>query len=379
MKKLLNFILLFSFTATGFFSSLLAEEINDKTIQAVATLLSYVNKEIQDYDETNEGKIAPLILENKDIENLWTQAISLDEALIFAQEDYDLWRSQQDSNKQALQRCANYLRSAWLSASQPSEVSHEKFSETIALHDYKLNNQANNSLLNSRINKEIAPYLMDSNWPLAPTVDQIFSSSRPTFNFFTLTLAGFNILCQQPRSFITVASHPYVPGYLFKLYYDTELRLKNNVPGWKWFVRRCQGAELIRKTIIRKKIKHFEVPQKFIYVLPPATTPLKAIGIDPKLAVLIVQDMNLVNADLNYLAWKTIVTPQILDELYMIISYANGSSYRPDNIPFSYSGKFAFIDTEYPKHDPDFYSIRPYLSNDMCNYWDQLVQKGGPN
>ena len=81
---------------------------------------------------------------------------------------------------------------------------------------------------------------------------------------------------------------------------------------------------------------------------------------------------------LNYHAWKTFVTPKILDELYIIISRANGSSYRPDNIPYTQTGHFAFIDTEYPNKDPDFNSIRPYLSEEMWYYWDKLVKQGGP-
>lgn len=232
-----------------------------------------------------------------------------------------------------------------------------------------------NPAINSKILNEIEPYLIDPHSPLKSAIDLIFTNSRVTFNPVTLVQAGFTILCHQPRSFIAVAKHPAVPGFLFKLYYDIELRMKNNTPGWKWFVRRCQSAKILRKIIEKNQLKYFAVPDKFIYILPPATAPIKTPEIDPKLTVLIVEDMNLVPEDLNYLAWRTLITPDILDELYILISYAKGSSYRPDNIPFTYSGKFAFIDTEYPNRKPDFYSILPYLSEDMRNYWMTLIKK----
>lgn len=360
------------------FPVLFADEDHDKAIQATASLLFHINQKISPNDQADQ-ELSPLIFEKEDIEKLWSKALSLDSSLAFAQEDYWLgFNSESDDAKQILCHCAEHLRSVWLSANELPDTEQETTGCQLRTHQYGLNNLIENPLLNKKIKKEISPYLLPSNTSLAGTIDQIFYSSRPTFNSITLIQSGFNILHKQPRSHIIVASHPAVPGFLFKLYYDTELRLKNNVPGWKWFVRRCSGAELIKNVIAKKKIKHFAVPNKYIYVLPPATMPPKGPEVDPKLAVLIVQDMQLMNDDLNYAAWKMLVTPEILDELYIIISRANGSSYRPDNIPYTHAGVFAFIDTEYPHQDPDFFSIRTYLSSAMCNYWDELVKKGGP-
>ena len=142
-----------------------------------------------------------------------------------------------------------------------------------------INITLNNPLLNKKIQKEIASYELPSDLSFTPIVNLIFSSSRPTFNADALVQAGFNILHKQPRSYIVVANHPALPGFLFKLYFDTELRMKNNVPGWKWFVRRCEGAKVIRKVIANKKIKNFKVPDKYIYVLPTHTIPAAVPGI----------------------------------------------------------------------------------------------------
>lgn len=362
---------LLTFFSVFFISPISSEEANDVGIQAVASLLYHVNSEIEDKKEI---KFA-----DGEIENLWTKAVQLDSSLIYAKEDYWFWRQQpNDQTKPYLQYCAEALKVLWIEKNSLGIDPIELNANGIFQHCYSVNHLENNHLINDKIRKEIVPHLLPSNLPIATSVDQIFNNFRAIFNTDLLRQAGFKILHKQPRSYIIVANHPAVPGFLFKLYLDTELRQKKNVPGWKWFVRRCEGAKSVRNIIAKKHIKNFTVPTKYIYVLPSSTAPAAIPGIDPKPAVLIVQDMNLVEKELNLAVWKNFVSPEVLDELYVIISRANGSSYRPDNIPFTHSGKFAFIDTEYPNCDPDFASIRSYLSTEMCAYWDQLVKKGGP-
>ena len=46
-----------------------------------------------------------------------------------------------------------------------------------------------------------------------------------------------------------------------------------------------------------------------------------------------------------------------------------GHSYRPDNILYTKTGKFGFIDTEYPHLEPDFEELLPYLSEEMREFW----------
>ena len=88
--------------------------------------------------------------------------------------------------------------------------------------------------------------------------------------------------------------------------------------------------------------------------------------------------MQLIPSKENYNNWRKKITKKHLDELYLIISHGNGSSYRPDNVHFTYNNTIAFIDTEYPDRKPNFSSIRPYLSDGMKNYWDKLISQGGP-
>lgn len=342
-------------------------EGHQQALSALASLYCCIQQESQ--------SINSLAYEAEDIQNLWEKALPLDDSLTQWQHNYWHWhRNSSSEAKEGLKQCAQYLRSLWVTA---KDEQAEK--NSLEPHRFLANNLENNPLVNKRIKKQIAPFLLPKDFPFTPMVEHIFSSTRATFDFFTLIDAGFNILHLQPRSYIAVVSHPAVPDFLFKLYLDIDLREKHNKPGWKWFVRRCSGAQSIKKVISNKKIKHFTVPTKYIYVLPPATIPAKTALVDPKLAVLIVQDMHLVSDEINYLAWKNYITPEILNELFLIIAYGNGSSYRPDNIPYTREKTFAFIDTEYPDSpQPDFISIRPYLSIDMCSYWDKLIQRGGP-
>lgn len=227
-----------------------------------------------------------------------------------------------------------------------------------------------NPLITENAIRKITPFLLPVDHETKPVLDVIFSQGRVTENLSTLQDAGFSILYYQPRSFIVVASHKRLPGYLLKLYVDSESRLKSQIPAWRWFVRRCKGAADIRRVIKNKGIKHFTAPKKWIYPLP--ATPRNCSN--ENIVVLVVQDMQLVSKKKNLLAWSTMITPNHLEELYDIISVAKGSSYRPDNISLTKSGKFAFIDTEYPKAIPDFESIKKYLSPKMKKYWDNLLK-----
>ena len=168
-------------------------------------------------------------------------------------------------------------------------------------------------------------------------------------------------------------------NYLLKIYMDNELRKKQHKPSWKWLVQRCQSSREIKKIIEAKKIKYFTVPSKWIYTFPAKPSPPNERSYTRHFALLLVDDMKLVSDRANLDAWKNVITKKHLDELYYIISHANGGSYRPDNICFTQNNTFAFIDTEYPRHKPDFNSIKPFLRADMLKYWKRLIKNKGRN
>jgi hypothetical protein len=236
-----------------------------------------------------------------------------------------------------------------------------------------------NEAIPSKARKAMRPYVISSKHPARPILDFIFNSSRATLDEHAFQLAGFQTLCSQPRTYIRVASHPLLQGYLVKAYLDNDLRKKRNKDSWEWLVCRCEGTEKITDVIKRKHIRHFVVPKKNIYPLPAHPSPPVDANHTRHLAILLVTNMNITSLEDSIHAWYHYITKEHLDELYMIISRAKGSSYRPDNIPYSYSGKFAFIDTEYPDKGPDYKSIKRYLRLDMLKYWEKLIKNGGPN
>lgn len=238
-------------------------------------------------------------------------------------------------------------------------------------------NLEKNEFVDKDAQKKIRPFLLSFRHPMRKILDSLCHKQRITADEETFARAGFKTLKTGPRSFVRVARHPQLPGYLVKVFLDTVLEEKRGKASWKWLVQRCEGAEKIRAVIHKKKIKNFVVARKWIYCFPEEPSPPLDEAHTRHLALLLVTDMHLVPKDENLHAWKTIITPEHLDELYTILSRARGSSYRPDNIAYTKKGKFAFIDTEYPSHGPDYDSIRKYLSPEMLEYWDKIVKNGG--
>lgn len=255
----------------------------------------------------------------------------------------------------------------------------ESYSTLKSLYDLStLYDRFENDSNISQAEKDSArPYLLPLHHPIKPFLDSIFHQNRPLHNPKTFAAGGFVSKFIQPRSFIRVASHYQIPGYLFKVYLDSELREKDKTPGWKWFAERVKNARIIDEFIQSRGIKHFTVPKKWIY--PTPVNDLSEIPKDGiyviKNEILVVEDMELFPKKINKLAWKKVITKEHLDEFLAIIQHAGGSSYRADNVAFTKSGKFAFIDTEYTTDRSDYKSILPYLSPKMAAYWKKIVNK----
>lgn len=237
-------------------------------------------------------------------------------------------------------------------------------------------NCKDNPYLNDQMQYKIAPYLLPIGHPVKPVLDRIFSRSRVLENERTLVDAGFEIISgPRVRSFVIVARHPEVPGYVFKLHLDSESRCRKEVPHWLWLVRRCIGAKGIRKIIKRENITNFVVPDKWLYVLP--VYPFSS-ALNPEPLILIETDMELESKEVTIEKWKTVVTRKHLDELYLILKHGHGGHgllKLPSNVPYTKHGKFAFTDTEDLKADLKLEYIKRYLSKDMQRYWDKLIKK----
>lgn len=231
----------------------------------------------------------------------------------------------------------------------------------------------NNPTINTDMAKMITPYLIPLNHRIKQSLDKIFEKSRAIKNEKAFDEAGFNTLfIQNLHSFIRVAKHDALPGYLLKVYLDSEPNERAR-KGWEHLRNRCEGAANVRELIKRKKMVYFTVPDKWLYVLPPSTPSTDK----DQPVLLVVTDMNLVSDAKTKEAWETKATHELLDELYCVISHGYGSSGLIRNVPYTKDKIFTFIDTEKPNKTPNYSKVREYLSPEMRAYWDSLVKTGG--
>src|SRR5437879_3358110 len=93
------------------------------------------------------------------------------------------------------------------------------------LHSADYPNFKDNPHITTQMQEMMAPYLLPIEHPFKPRLDAIFSQARIIENASTLVDAGFSIIAgPMPISFIVVARHPEFPGYVFKIYLDSETR-----------------------------------------------------------------------------------------------------------------------------------------------------------
>lgn len=233
-----------------------------------------------------------------------------------------------------------------------------------------------NSLLDARMISQISPFLLPLDHPMKPKLDAIFSQSRVVQNEKTLVDAGFvHIAGPMPYSFVIVVRHPEIPGYVFKLYLDSEKRMRKNVPHWKWLTMRCAGAQEIRKIIKHKKIRHFIIPDKWLYILP--VYPYSNV-MNPELIILMETDVEPESHAVTERMWRTAITREHLDELYTILKHGYGGHgvlALAGNVPYTKKGKFAFTDTEDPQADLKLEYVKNFLSKEMQRYWDTLIEE----
>lgn len=361
-KFLYPLICIISFTVFQHLKAITEDEIS-KSFYAISSLTYYLKSK-----EINNNAIP---FEDEDLINLWTNA-SLNSSYLPEITQAQLFYYEARNNPDKLKidlynKSKNILVKVWKNVSR--EMLNSKLSFSNPTHP----NIINNPYINEEIKKQIEPFLLPLNHPMNAPLDSIFKKIRAIKDPESFAKAGFTTFSVQQVSFIRIGKHTLLPGYLLKVYLDTELRMKENRPGWLWLARRCEGALNIRKLIQKKKMKHFSVPDKFLYPLPadpPAEKNAQPI-------ILIVTDMKVYSKKKSAIYWKTKATPEVLDELYSIISHGYASNSLAMNIPYTKTGKFSCIDTETPIKIPTYDKLRPFFSEPMQAYWDELVRSGG--
>lgn len=235
-------------------------------------------------------------------------------------------------------------------------------------NDFDVNPYVSNEERNA-----VLPHLLPYEHPIREKLDLIFHRTRATKDINSLVEAGFTVLKQKSRSFIVVALHPDVPGYLFKLHLDSELRLKRGKPGWYWFSQRVIGAKAIAKLIAKKKLDLVRCPKKWLYPLPIHPDAPTGEGYTRKNIILVADYIPLLARGPNLDAFKTQITKEHLNQIYYVLKKCGGDSIRPDNIPFDLNGRCCFIDTEYPGAKTRWDEFNKYLNPEMEAYWKHIT------
>lgn len=335
----------------------------ERGLYAMASLLCYVDAILED----EENPADAIVFEKEDLDRLWKLAMNI-EPICEEEASEALLCSLVDGHcdREALTWLKSRLESAWQTVSNRIHAAANKAegccSRSATLKD------GDDPLASHFLKYELSRHALPAGHPFLSSLNSLFAGDKnPLACTAAFQEAGFIILSHQPASYVIVAKHPLLPDHLVKVYFDDEKRKKGGRPGWQWLLKRCQGAEKIRKLIKEKNIKHFSVPQKWLYISQE-----KAAKI-----ILVVTDMHVASDEASREAWQKEITAEHLEELYCILSHGLASTYLPYNIPYSDRGKFTCIDTEYSKRKFNYGNVLPYLSPEMQHRWNRIVRSAG--
>jgi hypothetical protein len=206
--------------------------------------------------------------------------------------------------------------------------------------------------------------MLPSDHPIKAQLDLIFKDpdlfSSPT----TLRNNGFDVFKRINRG-LMVISHPTVDGYLFKKFQSDKPERDQT----KNFLQRINGARALAQFIRSNDLKHIEVPKKWLYKLPKSFSRSKSSSY-----ILIVEKMNILpwgsSHDCELAKCYLNIQKDVLKELCLVLYDFRGLDSVIHNMPFTYDGKIAFVDTEkWEKKRGGFLNdATPYLSDEMQKY-----------
>lgn len=229
-------------------------------------------------------------------------------------------------------------------------------------------------LLFALISSQLWAAYLPHDHDLKPILDRIFTESRATLSPDSLKKAGFTSSKPRKYTHVIVTTHPDAPGWVFKLYLDSQIPHKKQSEREHW-EDRAKGALLIAQIIEENGFQSlFKVPKKWIYVLPDQ--PKAPNGYVVKETILVEEDMQILSNKENLNKWKSSgVSQELLSALYIIIRDAGLSDcLKPANIPFSTDGKVAFVDTELHSQTKIKYKeLGGYLSKENKEFWGELT------
>ena len=178
-----------------------------------------------------------------------------------------------------------------------------------------------------------------ANLPIVSQLGELFMD-RKMFNSMTsFENAGFRLIAHSPHKIMS-GSHKRARGYLFKKY-------NNDKPGKKQlknYMRRIEGARLLRAFIAERSFQHVVVPHKWLYELPESF---------PERYLIVADKLDLMSDDATRRKYDRIREDQ-MRELATVLYFFRGLNSWTKNLPFTEDGQIAFIDTERWHRDKDY-------------------------
>lgn len=221
---------------------------------------------------------------------------------------------------------------------------------------------------------EVEPYFLPIEHPVKKKLDRIFQKKRVTLSEQTFVEAGFTITRLNRPINAVVTGHKDLKGYLVKVYLDTQPA----IPDWQMWLRRIKGVEIIQECLDKHQFKDFVLPKKWIYPLPANPSPPINEAYNRKNFILVVEDMHILDNKKNAKAYKEMLTPNVLNDLYTILTECGLTDcIWIGNMPFTKKKKIAFIDTElFHNGVPEFEKLKIFFSEPMQDHLDALMREG---
>jgi hypothetical protein len=221
----------------------------------------------------------------------------------------------------------------------------------------------------------LKPYLLPKSHPLQIPLANLFHQPEMFHSHIHFSHAGFTVIRGNKKTKLMIGAHPSIPLHLIKKFPNAipqSSQLKN-------FIKRIQGAKVLRSYIQKHNFKHLVVPEKWLYKLPKNFPSHSYVLIVEKIDIY--DDWDDRKGETRDLYYN--MNKEVLTELCIILHDVGGCDSLPRNLPFTRSGKIAFIDTEEvgtTKTIKQFHrDTIPMLNKELQDYaialWEQLDEQ----
>jgi len=224
-----------------------------------------------------------------------------------------------------------------------------------------------NTLVERSLPDDLDQYIISENHPAKSKLDKIFTAKGVLASHKSMRKNGFRKMFKC-KSGTVVAKHSKLKGYLVKTFLN-DFAGNELYP----FLHRAIGARLVRNSIKTHGYTHLlKVPKKWLYPLPAGASPTRKY-------LLVVDDMQTFGWTINLDCFKSHITQEMLQALYVIIKEnLLIDSVYPDNIPFSSDGCLNFVDLEHflcTNQPIPYHRLTPHLAPEMQKIWKKIISQ----